>query len=142
MLQSLRIDRAVERAPAEAAIVSLLFAALAVATTALVIYGAYFGLITALILRSLFFSLVSAAGLLFVGINARENWVRYACYALAVIAFIPGVHLWQSYFDIIMRGAMATPPDLWIFVGLMAVVLVLVRLSVESMSVEARRRRS
>ena len=130
MLQSLRIDRAVERAPAEAAIVSLLFAALAVATTALVIYGAYFGLITALILRSLFFSLVSAAGLLFVGINARENLVRYACYALAVIAFIPGVHLWQSYFDIIMRGAMATPPDLWIFVGLMAVVLVLVRLSV------------
>ena len=60
MLQSLRIDRAVERAPAEATIVSLLFAALAVATTALVIYGAYFGLITALILRSLFFSLVSA----------------------------------------------------------------------------------
>jgi TRAP transporter 4TM/12TM fusion protein len=126
---ALRIDRSIQRSTKEAAIVSLLFAALAVAVTALVIYGAYFGLITALILRSLFYALVAAGGLLFVGLNARAGWVRLLCYGLAPVALVPGFHLWQSYIDIVMRGAMATPPDLWIFVGLMAVVFVLVRMT-------------
>ncbi|WP_187971263.1 TRAP transporter permease [Aquibium microcysteis] len=128
-LDRLRIDRAADRGEGEAATASLLFAVIAVAVTALVIYGAYFGLITALILRSLFYSLVSAGGLLLVGINARASWVRLACYALVPVALVPGFHLWQSYIDIVMRGAMATPPDLWIFVGLMAVVFVLVRMA-------------
>ncbi|MFC3645146.1 TRAP transporter permease [Aquibium oceanicum] len=125
----IRLDRAADRGEGEAAIVSLLFAVLAVAVTALVIYGAYFGLITALILRSLFYSLVSAGGLLLVGLNARAGWTRMLCYALVPVALVPGFHLWQSYVDIIMRGAMATPPDLWIFVGVMAVLLVLVRMA-------------
>ncbi len=129
LLDQLRLDRATQRNDREAAIVSLLFAALAVAVTGLVIYGAYFGLITALILRSLFFSMVACGGLLFVGLNSRSNLTRYLCYALAIIVLIPGYHLQATYIDIVMRGAMATPPDLWIFVGLMAALLVLVRLA-------------
>ncbi|WP_157018164.1 TRAP transporter permease [Mesorhizobium xinjiangense] len=128
-LDQLRLDRAAHRNDREAAIVSLLFAALAVAVTALVIYGAYFGLITALILRSLFFSMVACGGLLFVGLNARNTMVRFMCYALAIIVLVPGYHLQATYLEIIMRGAMATPPDLWIFVGLMAALLVLVRMA-------------
>ena len=129
LLDTLRLDRGIKRGNAEAFIVSALVSLLAVGVTALVVYGAYFGLITALILRSVFFSLVSMAGLLFLGLNAKQSWTRYLCYGLAAIALVPGFHLWQSYFDIIMRGAMATPPDVWMFVGLMAVVLVMVRLS-------------
>lgn len=130
MLDKLRLDRLTKRAKGEAVTVSLLFTLLAVAITLLVLYGAYFGLITALILRSQFFSLVSCAGLLYIGLNARSGSVRLLCYALAPVALVPGYHLWASYLDIIMRGAMATPPDLFIFVGLMAVVLVLARLAV------------
>ncbi|MCV0394521.1 MAG: TRAP transporter fused permease subunit [Rhizobiaceae bacterium] len=129
MVNGLKLSAPSARGEREVVIVSLLFALLAVAVTALVVYGAYFGLITALILRSLFFSLVAAGGLLFVGLNAERNWTRYLCYALALVALVPGFHLRQSYIDIVMRGAMATEPDLWIFVGLMAVVLVLVRMS-------------
>ena len=128
-LEQLRLQAPDARSGTETAVVSALFAALAIGTTALVINGAYFGLITALILRSAFFSLVSSAGLLFVGLRARNSGVRWACYALAAVALVPGAHLWQSYIDIVMRGAMATEPDLWIFVGLMAVVLVLVRMA-------------
>ena len=129
-IDQLKLDGATPRGKKETAIVSLLFTAMAVAVTGLVVYGAYFGLITALILRSLFFSLVASGGLLFVGLKARTEWARYLCYALAAFALVPGAHLWITYLDIIMRGAMATPPDLWIFVGLMAVVLVLVRMAV------------
>ena len=129
ILERLRLDRAPARSRGEADAVSLLFALLAVAATALVVYGAYFGLITALILRSAFFSLVASGGLLAVGLAARRCWVRWLCYGLAAFALVPGYHLWASYLDIVMRGAMATPPDLWIFAGLMAVVLVLVRLA-------------
>lgn len=129
-IDEVRLDHQAPRSERETAIVSLAFIILAVAVTALVVYGAYFGLITALILRSIFFSLVSSAGLLFVGLKARNSWVRYLCYALAAVALVPGFHLWSTYFDIIMRGAMATPPDLWIFVGLMAALLVLVRMAV------------
>ncbi|MDQ0314040.1 TRAP transporter permease [Amorphus orientalis] len=128
-LEQLRLQAPDTRSAPETAVVSGLFVALAIGATALVINGAYFGLITALILRSAFFSLVSSAGLLFVGLRARNSGVRWACYALAAVALVPGVHLWQSYIDIVMRGAMATEPDLWIFVGLMAVVLVLVRMA-------------
>ncbi len=114
-IDSLRLESAADRGRTETLVVSALFALLAVATTALVIYGAYFGLITALILRSAFFSMVSSAGLLFVGFRAGTRWTRYGCYALAAVALVPGLHLWQSYMDIIMRGAMATgarPVDL------------------------------
>lgn len=129
-IDELRLDHRTEGREREVKLVSLLFTILAVAVTALVVYGAYFGLITALILRSVFFSLVGAAGLLYVGLKAHRNWVRYLCYGLVPVALVPGFHLWTTYFDIIMRGAMATLPDLWIFVGLMAVLLLLVRLAV------------
>ncbi|MGX1307728.1 TRAP transporter 4TM/12TM fusion protein [Amorphus suaedae] len=128
-LEQLRLRPAVERPGTETVIVSALVAAGAVAATALVIYGAYYGLITALILRSAFFSLIAASGLLYLGLKTQSGWVRVLCYALALFAPIPGLHLWQSYIDIVMRGAMATPPDLWIFVGLMAVILLLARLT-------------
>ncbi|MGX1097094.1 TRAP transporter permease [Amorphus sp. MBR-141] len=128
-LEQLRLRPAVERSGPETVIVSGLVAAGAVAATALVIYGAYYGLITALILRSSFFSLIAASGLLYLGLKAKSGVVRVLCYALALFAPIPGLHLWQSYIDIVMRGAMATPPDLWIFVGLMAVILLLARLT-------------
>jgi TRAP transporter 4TM/12TM fusion protein len=108
---------------------SLVFAVMAVAATALVVYGAYFGGITALVLRSLFFSVVAAGGLAYVAATVRRPWLRAALYLLALVALIPGPYLHQSYFAIIMRGAMATPLDEWIFVGLLAVVLVLTRLT-------------
>lgn len=107
--------------------VSLYFAGMAVAVTALVIYGAYFGLITALILRAMFFSLVASAGLAAIGFKRHRVWVRLIFYALALIVLIPGFHIRESYMDIVMRGAMSTPPDLWIFVGLMAALFMLVR---------------
>ncbi len=128
-LENLWLDRHVDRGRGEMATISLLFAGFAVLVTALVIYGAYFGLITALILRAVFFSMVACAGLLALGLQAQRNWVRLMCYALAVVALIPGFHIDQSYVDIVMRGAMATPLDLPIFIGLMAVVFVLVRMS-------------
>ena len=129
ILDRVRLDRSGTRPRGEATTVSLLFTLLAVAVTALVVYGAYFGLITALILRSAFFSLVATGGLLAIGLAANRAWVRWLCYGLAAFALVPGYHLWASYLDIIMRGAMATPLDLPIFVGLMVVVFVLVRLA-------------
>lgn len=129
-LDKVRLESAAPRPRGETLITGCLYAALAVAVTALVIWGAYFGLITALILRSEFFSLVAAAGLVAVGYRRGPGWARAACYLLAVVALIPGLHIQASYFDIVMRGGMATPPDLWIFVGLMAVVLVLVQRSI------------
>ncbi|RII37329.1 TRAP transporter fused permease subunit [Pseudooceanicola sediminis] len=129
ILDTLLLNRAEDRGRGEVAIISLLYAGLALLVTALVIYGAYFGLITALILRAVFFSLVAAAGLLALGLRARTGWARMLCYALALVALVPGFHIEQSYIDIVMRGAMATPVDLPIFVGLMAVVFVLVRMA-------------
>ncbi|SFP44455.1 TRAP transporter permease [Tranquillimonas alkanivorans] len=130
LLDKLRLDRsATTRSGGEVVFVSLLFTLVAVAVTALVVYGAYFGLITALILRSSFFSLVACGALLVLGLASERSWLRWLCYALAAFALVPGYHLWASYIDIIMRGAMATPPDLWIFAGLLAVLFVLVRLA-------------
>ncbi|SDY57694.1 TRAP transporter permease [Citreimonas salinaria] len=127
LLDRLRLDRsATTRSGGEIAFISLLFTLVAVAVTGLVIYGAYFGLITALILRSAFFSLVASGALLVLGLASERTWLRWLCYGLAVFALVPGYHLWASYIDIIMRGAMATPPDLWIFAGLLAVLFVLV----------------
>ncbi|MDW5377697.1 TRAP transporter fused permease subunit [Halomonas sp. HP20-15] len=114
----------------ERVVISLLFSLLAVAVTALVIYGAYYGGITALILRSLFFSAVAAAGLLYAGLRAKPIALKLLCYVLVVIALIPGPYLWQTYMDIIMRGAMSTALDRYLFVGLMLVVIMLVRLYV------------
>jgi TRAP transporter 4TM/12TM fusion protein len=129
VLEMLSLRPQAGRSDGEVITVSLLFALLAVMTTALVIYGAYFGGITALILRSLFFSVVSAAGMLRLGLVSRNTALRFVCYALAIVALVPGPYLWYSYIDIIMRGAMSTQPDRIIFVGLLAVVLVLTRLS-------------
>ncbi|KRA47606.1 C4-dicarboxylate ABC transporter permease [Devosia sp. Root635] len=107
--------------------VSLLYALLAVATTVLVIYGAFYGGITALLLRSMFYSLVSAAGLLAIGLSARSAPGRMVCYALAVVAIVPGPYLWHSYLDIITRGAMSNPLDNVMFVALCVVTFTLVR---------------
>ena len=107
--------------------ISLLFSLMAVSTTALVVYGAYFGGVTALLFRSLFLSLVAGAGLLYAGLRAPTLAAKLALYALAVIALIPGPYLWHTYMDIIMRGAMSTALDEYIFVGLLLAVVVLVR---------------
>jgi len=114
---------------AETVAVSVLYTVLAAAVTAIVIYGAFFGGITALILRSTFYSTVAMAGLLAFGLQARLGLERMALYLLALVAIIPGPYLWQSYFDIIMRGAMSTRLDEVMFVGVLAVTLVLVRKS-------------
>ncbi|MEZ5784978.1 MAG: TRAP transporter fused permease subunit [Xanthobacteraceae bacterium] len=128
-LEKLLLRAEARRGEGEIITVSLLFTLLAVITTGLVIYGAYFGGITALILRSIFFSVVSAGGMLYLGLASKNAAWRLVCYLLAIIALVPGPFLWHSYIDIIMRGAMSTQPDLIIFLGLLAVVLVLTRLS-------------
>ncbi len=115
---------------AEHTVISVLFAAFAVAISGLVIYGAYFGGITALILRSVFLSGVAAAGLLSAGLMVKNPIGKGLCYLLVLVALIPGPWIWQSYMDIIMRGAMSTEPDRWIFLGLVAVVVALVKLKV------------
>lgn len=107
--------------------VSLLYALLAVAVTGLVIYGAFFGGITALLLRSMFYSLVASAGLLAIGLSMRNKLAKATCYGLAVVALVPGPYLWQSYIDIIQRGAMSTRLDEIMFVALCIVTFVLVR---------------
>lgn len=114
----------------ETLVVSLVFSLLAVAVTGMVIYGAYFGGITALILRSLFFSAVSGAGLLYVGLRAKTLPTKLICYALVLVALIPGPYIAQSYIDIIMRGAMSIASDEYVFIGLLLISLVLVRLYV------------
>ncbi|MEI4488761.1 TRAP transporter fused permease subunit [Frigidibacter sp. MR17.14] len=111
----------------EATLVALWVAVLAALVTALVIWGAYFGLVTALILRALFFSMMAAAGLAMVGYATANPVVRILCYALAVLALVPGLHIQASYLDIVMRGAMAKPADLWVFAVLMAGLFVLVQ---------------
>jgi len=72
--------------PLETRIVSGLFAFMAVAVSALVIYGAYLGGITALLLRSTFFSGVAAAGLAAAALQLRWPGWRLLCYLLALIA--------------------------------------------------------
>lgn len=110
----------------ERAVVSVLVATLAVAATALVIHGAYFGLITALVLRSLFFSLVGAGGLLVLGLRAPSLWLRVLCYALAPAILLPGLYIQGSFAAIVQRGGMAQPQDLWIFAAMMAALMVLI----------------
>lgn len=107
--------------------VSLLFSAMAIAVTTLVVYGAYFGGITALILRATFLSIVAGAGLAYTGLRANNLLAKLAFYSLAAIALIPGPYIWQTYMDIIMRGALSTLVDEYIFVGLLVAVIVLVR---------------
>lgn len=128
-IEALRLE-APGRSRGEVALISLLVAALALAATVLVVYGAYFGLITALILRSMFFSLVASGGLLVLGLRARWLWLRGLSYALAPLALLPGLHIEQSYMAIVMRGGMAQPVDLWIFAGLMAALVLLIVRSV------------
>ena len=124
-LDALRLTEE-DRARGETAIVSALVAALAVAATALVVYGAYFGLVTALVLRSLFFSLVASGGLLLLGLRAGHPAGRAALYALAPLALIPGLYIQANYLDIVMRGGMAQPQDIWIFAGRLAALVVLI----------------
>ena len=113
--------------PREAALVSALIAALAAATTLLVVYGAYFGSITAIVLRSLFFSAVVPAGLLTVALRRRWRWNRVLLYALALAAAVPGPYLWQTHHLLISRGGMSSAPDRWIFLGALLATLVLTR---------------
>ncbi|MHB2263992.1 TRAP transporter permease [Aliihoeflea sp. PC F10.4] len=114
----------------EAKTVSVIFAVLAIGATALVIHGAFFGNITALLLRSLFLSLVAGAGLMAAALRMRSPVIRIVLYVLALVALVPGPYLYQSYLDIIMRGALATRTDEIMFVATLAVVLVLVRLTI------------
>ncbi|WP_202801950.1 TRAP transporter permease [Rhodovulum sp. PH10] len=128
-LAAIRLRSPEGRRDAEVATASFLFSLLAVAVALLVIYGAYYGGITALILRSVFFSAVSAAGLIQLGLTTGKSPWRFLLYLLAIVALVPGPYLWDSYIDIIMRGAMSVPIDKVIFVGLVAVVLVLTRMT-------------
>ncbi|HEX2255753.1 MAG TPA: TRAP transporter fused permease subunit, partial [Afifellaceae bacterium] len=113
----------------ERALVSAAVAILAVAVTALVVYGAYFGTITALVLRALFFSGMAAAGLLAAGLQLRPAWLRALVYLLALAALMPGPYLHQVYFDMIMRGGLSALPDRLLFLTTTIIVLVLVRLT-------------
>ncbi len=111
-------------------VISVLFSTLAVAIAGLVIYGAYYGGITALLLRSSFFSLVACAAMMYFAGRYRHVLVRVLFYLLALIALIPGPYLWNSYIDIIMRGAMSVERDTWVFLALAIVVFVFVRVAV------------
>ena len=128
-IDALRLE-APQRSHRETALISALVATLAAAATVLVIYGAYFGLITALILRAMFFSLVAAGGLLLVGLKAPWLWLRALSYALAPVVLLPGLHIWDSYAQIVRRGGMAQDLDMWIFAGLMAALVLLIIRSV------------
>ena len=109
---------------------SIIFGTLAIFVTALVVYGAFYGGITALLLRSAFLSAVAAAGLVAIGLRHSRMKIRSIFYLLAIVAVVPGPYLWHSYLDIIMRGAMSTPMDRYVFLGLLVAVLVLVRFSI------------
>jgi TRAP transporter 4TM/12TM fusion protein len=113
----------------ERAVVTAAVAVLAVATTALVVYGAYFGTITAIVLRALFFSAMASAGLLLAALQLRSAVLRALVYALALAALIPGPYLQQVYFDIISRGGLSALPDRVLFLVTVIVVLVLTRLT-------------
>ena len=102
----------------EQLVVSILFSALAVSIAGLVLYGAYYGGITALLLRSSFFSLVACAAMMFYATQTRSLLLRSSLYLLSLVALIPGPYLWNSYIDIIMRGAMSVPDDIWVFLAL------------------------
>ncbi len=114
----------------EQLVVSILFSVLAVATAGLVLYGAYYGGITALLLRSSFFSLVACAAMVFYASQTQSVFLRTGLYLLSLIALIPGPYLWNSYIDIIMRGAMSVSEDIWVFLALILVIFVFVRLAV------------
>ena len=110
--------------------VSFLFSILAIGIAGLVIYGAYYGGITALLLRSSFFSLVACSAMMLYGSRYQTPIVRVVFYALALVALIPGPYLWNSYIDIIMRGAMSIPTDTWVFLALAVIVFIFVRIAV------------
>ena len=110
--------------------VSFLFSILAIGIAGLVIYGAYYGGITALLLRSSFFSLVACSAMMLYGSRYKTPIVRVVFYALALVALIPGPYLWNSYIDIIMRGAMSIPTDTWVFLALAVIVFIFVRIAV------------
>lgn len=114
----------------EQLVVSIVFSVLAVSIAGLVLYGAYYGGITALLLRSSFFSLVACAAMMFYAAKQRSSLVRGSFYLLSLIALIPGPYLWNTYIDIIMRGAMSVPDDIWVFLALVLVVFVFVKLAV------------
>ncbi|MCC4275449.1 TRAP transporter permease [Marinomonas communis] len=110
--------------------VSFLFSVLAIGIAGLVIYGAYYGGITALLLRSSFFSLVACSAMMLYGSRYKTPIARVVFYALALVALIPGPYLWNSYIDIIMRGAMSIPTDTWVFLALSVIVFIFVRIAV------------
>ena len=111
----------------EKTVVALIVSALALAVTVLLLYTSYFGGLTALLLRSMFFSLMAAAGLLVLGTRSTNLVLRLACYALAIVALLPGPYLYENYTQIIRRGAIANDVDKALFVATMVIVLVLAR---------------
>ncbi|RDL46174.1 C4-dicarboxylate ABC transporter permease [Marinomonas piezotolerans] len=114
----------------EQVVASTLFSLLAVSIAGLVLYGAYYGGITAFLLRSSFFSLVSAAAMMYYASQQAKSTFRLGFYLIALVALIPGPYLWNSYIDIIMRGAMSVQQDTWVFLALAAIVFLFVRLAV------------
>ena len=111
----------------EKTVVALIVSALALAVTVLLLYTSYFGGLTALLLRSMFFSLMAAAGLLVLGTRSTNLVLRLACYALAIVALLPGPYLYENYTQIIRRGAIANDVDKALFVATMVIVLVMAR---------------
>ncbi len=100
-------------------------ALLAVLTTGLILYEAYYGTITALVVRSEFFSAMASAGLLIIGLRMRHRFVRALFYILAVAALPPGPYLQQNFFDIVSMGGLSTPTDRVLFLVTTVVLLVL-----------------
>lgn len=113
----------------EARIVQGILAVLALTSTVFVSRAAWTGTVTALVPRSAFFSLLAAAGLLEAALRMRSIAARVGCYLLAAIALVPGLHLWDIHFELVLRGGLSTPLDRVVFVGLLVVLFALVRLT-------------
>jgi TRAP transporter 4TM/12TM fusion protein len=116
--------------PVERRVVGWSAAFLAVLTTGLVLYEAYFGTITALVVRSEFFSAMASAGLLLIGLRFNNRLVRAFFYIFAVLALPPGPYLQQNFFDIVSNGGLSTPTDRVLFVMTMVVVIVLTYMTI------------
>ncbi len=116
--------------PVERRVVGWSAALLAVLTTGLVLYEAYFGTITALVVRSEFFSAIASAGLLLIGLRFNNRVVRTFFYILAVLALPPGPYLQQNFFDIVSNGGLSTPTDRVLFVVTIVVLIVLTYMTI------------
>jgi TRAP transporter 4TM/12TM fusion protein len=112
---------------AERTVVGALVLVIALGLTLYILDGAFFGPPTAILQRSMFYSLAASAGLLLAGARMRRLPLRLALYVLAVGALLPGPYLYDSFFDIVQRGAIAEPIEEALFVVTVITVLALVR---------------